>query len=89
MKQCVVAVFDRAAQLFGRPFFVQAPGQAIRSFTDEVNRKDDQRGEFARHPDDFDLFHLGEYDDTHATFEILAKPRQLALGRDLKKRDGK
>ena len=26
MKQCVVAVFDSASQLFGRPFFVRARG---------------------------------------------------------------
>lgn len=69
MKQCVVAVFDRAAQLFGRPFFVAAPGQAIRSFTTEVNRKDDQRGEFALHPNDFDLWQLALYDDAEGKFD--------------------
>lgn len=68
MKQVVVAVFDRAAQLYGRPFFVQALGQAIRSFTDEVNRKDDQRGDFAKHPQDFDLWSLAVYDDNEGSF---------------------
>lgn len=68
MKQAVVSVFDRAAQLFGRPFFVSAKGQAIRSFTDEVNRKDSDRGDLAKHPGDFDLFMLAIFDDQEGTF---------------------
>lgn len=68
MKQAVVAVFDRAAQLFGRPFFVAAKGQAIRSFTDEINRKDGERSEFSKHPQDFDLFLLSTYDDEQGSF---------------------
>lgn len=81
MKQCVVAVFDRAAQLFGRPFFVAAPGQAIRSFTDEVNRKDAERGEFARHPDDFDLWQLAVYDDGEGKFDSVQQ--MLVRGKDV------
>lgn len=81
MRQVVVAVFDRAAQLFGRPFFVAAAGQAVRSFSDEVNRKDDQRGEFARHPDDFDLWQLALYDDNAGEFESAQKI--LVRGKDV------
>lgn len=81
MKQVVVAVFDRAAQLFGRPFFVVAPGQAIRSFTDEVNRKDQERGEFSRHPDDFDLWQLGTYDDAEGKFDSVQS--MLVRGKDV------
>lgn len=81
MKQVVVAVFDRAAALYGRPFFVQAAGQAIRSFTDEVNRKDEQRGEFARHPDDFDLWQLAVYDDNLGAFE--SSVQMLVRGKDV------
>lgn len=81
MRQVVVAVFDRAAQLYGRPFFVQAAGQAIRSFTDEVNRKDSERGEFARHPDDFDLWQLAIYDDGLGAFE--AQQVMLVRGKDV------
>lgn len=81
MKQVVVAVFDRASQLFGRPFFVQAVGQAIRSFSDEVNRKDDARGEFARHPDDFDLWQVAVYDDGAGAFEN--QQQILVRGKDV------
>lgn len=85
MKQFVVAVFDRAAQLYSRPFFVQAVGQAIRSFTDEVNRKDEQRSEFARHPDDFDLWLLGQFDDQEGRFT--GEQAMLVRGKDVLLKD--
>lgn len=81
MRQAVVAVFDRAAQIFGRPFFVAAPGQAIRSFTDEVNRSDSERGEFSKHPDDFDLWLLCYYDDVLGSFE--GEQTMLVRGKDV------
>lgn len=83
MKQAVVSVLDRAASLFGRPFFVAAIGQATRSFSDEVNRKDGDRSEMAKHPDDFDLYLLGWYDDTVGAFEN--DHRLLVRAKDLVK----
>ena len=38
MKQVVVAIKDRAANAFGRPFFVATDGVAIRSFMDAYRR---------------------------------------------------
>lgn len=81
MKQAVVAVFDRAAQIYGRPFFVAAVGQAMRSFGDEINRRDGDRSEMAKHPEDFDLFLLAWYDDAHGTFD--ADFRILTRGKDV------
>ena len=59
----VVSVKDRAADVFNRPFFVPHRNVAIRDFTDEVNRvaADNQLN---KHPDDFDLYCLGEFDDS-------------------------
>lgn len=83
MKQAVVSVLDRAAAIFGRPFFVAAVGQATRSFSDEVNRKDADRSEMARHPDDFDLYLVGWFDDTTGSFEN--DHRLLVRGKDVVK----
>lgn len=66
MKHVVYSVYDRAAQFYGRPFFVVAAGQATRSFRDEVNRSD---SEFGKHPDDYDLWQLGLFDDVSGFFE--------------------
>lgn len=83
MKQVACAVFDRASELFGRPFFVAAVGQAVRSFTDEVNRKD---SDFFKHPDDFDLYHLATYDDVSG--EFFNEVRLLTRGKDVQEQVG-
>lgn len=59
----IVAVKDRAADVFGVPVFVQSKGIAIRSFADEINRSDPQN-QLYNHPEDFDLFFLGTFDDS-------------------------
>jgi len=82
MKLQIVAIFDRATLAFGRPVFVASLGGAIRSFSDEVN--DAQQGnDIARHPQDFELNHLGEYDDSDGSIETFT-PVRLARASDLK-----
>lgn len=80
----IIAVRDRAADVFATPVCVANLGGAIRSFSDEVNRND-PANQYFNHPDDFDLFELGKYDDSEAVFQLLAKPRQIAIGKDLKR----
>lgn len=79
----VVAVRDRAIDTFGQPFYVTHVGQAIRGFSDAINSgKDDN---MAKHPEDFDLYHLGEFDDSGAKFHCLDSPRLVAVGKDVVK----
>lgn len=85
MKYQIISVWDRVAAVYGAPQCVASTGSAIRSFGDEVNRAA-QDNQFYMHPDDFDLFHLGSFDDQDADWELFDKPKQLALGRDLKVR---
>jgi len=85
MKHVMVAVRDRAADTFGRPFFVAAVAQAIRSFSDEVNRADKDNQLF-NHPEDFDLYEVGSFDDD--TGDLVAiKPRMVAVGKDLRSKE--
>lgn len=81
MKLVVVAVRDRAAAVFAQPFFVPAVGIAIRSFGDQINLKE-ANNPMVAHPEDFDLFELGVYDDATGRFESLAEPRQISIGKD-------
>lgn len=83
MKQIMCAVKDRAADAFGRPFFAQTAGVAIRSFMDEVSRDAADNQLFA-HPDDFDLFELGAFEDGSGKFEILEEPKLLMLGKQVR-----
>jgi hypothetical protein len=86
MKMVIVSIRDRAADAYGRPAFMATEGVAIRSFSDEVNNKYESNQMYA-HPDDFDLFLLGTYDDNSGSFDLLDSPKQLCLGKQVKIRD--
>lgn len=77
----IVAVRDRAADAFGRPVFAHTVGQAIRSFQDEINRVAPDN-EMNKHPSDFDLWHLGEFEDNSGKL-LQTEPKQLAIGANL------
>lgn len=79
----IVAIRDQAADAYMRPIFVNHIAQAIRSFSDEVNRNA-QDNDMARHPGDFELFHLGTYDDSTGELSSFDRPLQLAIGKNLK-----
>ena len=85
MKLHIIAVRDRAADVYGQPQFVASVGMAIRSFSDEINR-DAADNILSKHPEDFDLFLLGLYDDQSASFDVDSPPRQLAVGKDVSTR---
>lgn len=80
MRYKIVAVRDRAIDSFGQPVFVANLGGAIRSFGDEIKRVD-PNNQMNKHPEDYDLYHLGEYDDETGTFEGI-RPSQIAVGKD-------
>lgn len=83
MKYVICSVRDRAADVFGAPFFSVSVGVAIRGFNDAVNNTADVNNAMAHHPEDFDLYHLGFYHDQHAKFELLDAPLQIAIGKDV------
>ena len=83
MKLTICSVKDRAADAYGRPMFVPTTGVAIRSFTDEVNRNDSENQLF-NHPDDYDLYSFGTFDDNSGLFELHAIPELLVLGKQVK-----
>lgn len=83
MKQIICTVKDRAADAYGRPMFVPSAGVAIRSFSDEINR-DNAENQLYNHPDDFDLYELGEFDDNTGLFSLHEQPKLLSLGKQVK-----
>jgi hypothetical protein len=83
MKLNICSVKDRAADAFGRPMFVPSTGVAIRSFSDEINRANDDN-QLYNHPDDFDLYDLGSFDDNTGLFELHQLPQLLTLGKQVK-----
>lgn len=59
------SVFDKIAQAFMPPFFLPNIGMAIRAFGDDVARPNSH---LAKHPSDFDLYHIGCFDDNNADY---------------------
>jgi len=78
----IVPVKDRAADVFNRPFFVPHRNVAVRDFTDEVNRAAPDNA-LHKHPDDFDLYLLGQFDDSNGAFIREGSPTVLVRAKDV------
>jgi len=82
MLQFIVSVKDRAAEVFNRPFFVPHRNVAVRDFTDEINRAAADNP-LNKHPDDFDLYLLGQFDDSNGAFIREGAATVLVRGKDV------
>lgn len=60
------AIYDTKAKVYNQPFHFHNDQMAIRACIDLRNDKNTEPG---RHPEDFTLHHLGEYEDTTATIK--------------------
>ena len=75
MTKVYYAVYDRKAEMFSQPFLEIKDGTAIRAVQDIViNNKDHA---FAKHPSDFSLHRLGEFDEGTGVITGQEKPRKL------------
>lgn len=84
MQLTICTVYDSAAQAYNRPIFVPHANLARRSFQDEVNRAGDQANQMHSHPEDFQLYELGSFDDSNGVFSMLPEPRLICRAQDLK-----
>jgi len=83
MKYVVVVIRDICADLYGQPFYQASVGMAQRAFTDSVNAPagpGQPTSLLNAHPEHFELYHLGHFDDQDGSFDLFPKPRQLLLG---------
>lgn len=75
MSKVYYAVFDRKAEMYSQPFLEIKDGTAIRAVQDIViNNKDHA---FAKHPSDFSLHRLGEYDEATGVITGKNKPEKI------------
>lgn len=87
MKMVIVSILDTAAGAYGRPAYIASEGVAIRQFQDEVNRESEDN-QLYKHPDDFQLYYLGTFDDNTGGFDLLASPKMIARAKDIMIRNG-
>lgn len=69
MKMYILVLRDIKANYFLPPMFVPNIFAAQRDLADELQRPDNTSAP-ARHPEDFELWQLGEYDTETARFEV-------------------
>lgn len=75
MKLMAFSLFDVKAKAYCVPFFVHNVNLALRSFGDAVL---DQSTGISKHPEDFMLYRLGEYDDNSGKLLSLNEPEFVA-----------
>lgn len=71
---------DIKMDMFQRPFFMPNRASAIRAFGDAIRNKDTP---MAAHPEDYELFHVGQFEEQTAQYESFV-PSQISLGGDFK-----
>lgn len=84
MLKFVFAVRDRASVSFLDPFLCVTKGQAERYFADAMN---DSQTPLNKHPEDYDLYELGTFDDGTGLYEVRV-PTQVSVGKDVCKSYG-
>lgn len=67
-KLVLFAVFDKAVQVYGRPFPARNEAEASRLFVDEA-RREAPDNPWNKHPGDFALCRLGMYDEESGQLE--------------------
>lgn len=71
------SVYDRKAQAYATPFFLHRNEVAVRSFRDAVM---DPKHPMAAHPEDYELHHVGSWDDNNGCFLDFGRPQFLCNG---------
>lgn len=67
MKHKVFVIYDDKAKAYLTPFFLPEVGMAVRAFADCVNNPEHA---FGRHPEDYTLFQLGEFNDSSGVIAV-------------------
>lgn len=80
----VYSVFDSKVGAFMHPFFMRSRGEALRGWIDAVN---DPQTQFNKHPEDFSLMELGEYDERTGKFANEITPVSLGVGVEFIRRE--
>lgn len=77
MKLKLCSVYDSKTMVFNTPFFQLTTPAALRSFGDLAN---DPQSTVFRHPGDYVLYELGEFDDATGEVSMYAQHKHLGIG---------
>lgn len=82
MLQRIFSIYDSKTMAYMQPFFSVSKGAAIRALTDLLQ---DEAHPISKHPEDYTLFELGEFNDNDATFNMESTPVSLGVAIEWKK----
>jgi len=80
MLKLVFTIYDVKAHTYRNPMIADTRGDFMRSLTDVVNEPDTL---FYKHPTDFSLFELGQYDTETGTFVLSKAPEYICQLQEL------
>lgn len=71
MKKLIFSIYDVKGKFYSTPFYVINKPTAVRTFTDAVH---DEQTLICKHPEDYSLYYLGEFEDEFCTFNLENAP---------------
>lgn len=77
------SIRDAKSEIYNQPFFKRAHGEAERDFIQLCN---DEKSQIASFPEDYDLYFLGDYDDSKGVFKPLDTPQHVLKAIDARAR---
>lgn len=77
------SVRDAKSEIFHPPMYKSTHGEAERMFHELVN---DEKSTLNKFPEDFDLYHLGEYNDQTGIFSSLDTPQHIIKAVQVKRK---
>lgn len=75
------AVRDAQLEAYGPVLEMRTDGEAVRAFMDEVMRGD---GMISKHPDDYCLFRIGEFDERSGALVAEVQPVPVMQGNQVR-----
>ena len=75
MKVQLFSIFDKKARTYSAPFTCLQHGEAIRMMQIQLEREPE--GMHAKYAEDFELWFLGEFDQSDASFDLEFKPEPV------------
>lgn len=77
----IYSIRDAKAEIFNAPFYKHTHGEAERDFTMLVN---DEKSTVCKFPEDYDLYHLGSFDEKSGKAEWLDTPQHISKAINVK-----
>lgn len=84
MSHKVYTIYDSKAEAYLAPLLQKTRGEAIRTFSDLVNNPETM---FAKHPSDFTLFEIGEWDELKGEVNMCHVKQSLGTAIEFIKED--